>query len=254
MNNICEKKITALIPCYNEEGGIADVISSFPHDEIARQGYSIEIVVIDNNSTDRTAEIAKSLGATVIHERNKGKGKAMRRGFAHVSSDTDYVVMLDGDATYRPEEILRMVEPLRSGFANVVIGSRLQGKISKGSMEPINRIGNWIYSHLVRYVYRVNVTDALTGYFAWTYDAAKRLYPHLTSSGFAIEMEMVTKMALLNEEICSVPISYYERAGHSNLSPVRDGIRILWMFTKTLFWKPEASEWILDLRFKRKLN
>ena len=248
------KKITALIPCYNEAAGIANVIKSFPRQKIEQQGYQLEIVVIDNNSIDNTAAIALSLGATVISEQKKGKGNAMRRGFSYVSPDTDFVVMLDGDTTYRPEEILRMVEPLASGFCNVVIGSRLEGKISDGSMATFNRMGNWIYSHLVRYTYHINVTDALTGYFAWTYDAAQRLYPHLTSSGFAIEMEMVTKMALLGESIYSVPITYHQREGESNLSPVSDGIKILWMFTKTLFWKPESPEWLLDHRFKRKLS
>ena len=254
MSSIPTKKITALIPCYNEEEGIADVVTNFPREALAQQGYSLEIVVIDNNSSDRTGDVARNLGATVILEREKGKGCAMRRGFAYVSSDTDYIVMLDGDATYRPEEILRMVEPLRSGFCSVVIGSRLTGKITDGSMALFNRVGNWFYSFLVRNVYRVNVTDTLTGYFAWTSDAAKRMYPHLRSRGFAIEMEMVTKMALLGEEIYSVPISYHVRAGESNLSPVSDGAKILWMFAKTLFWRPETPEWMLALRFKRKLS
>lgn len=233
-----KKKITVLIPCYNEEGGVCAVIKGFPRERIEKHGFNLEVIVIDNNSTDRTAEVALKCGATVLHEPMKGKGNAIRRGFNSISEDTDYVVMLDGDDTYRPNEILRLIEPLDSGFCDVVIGSRLGGKITTGSMTKFNRAGNWVFSHLVRYFYRVNVTDVLTGYFAWKRGALVKLRPHLLSQGFAIEMEMVTKMAKLGEEIYSVPISYDSREGETNLRPIYDGTRILWMFGKNLFWTP----------------
>lgn len=236
------KKITVLIPCYNEEGGIARVIRGFPREQISKQGFDFEVIVIDNNSKDRTAEVARESGATVIHEPKKGKGNAMRRGFYAIDKDTDYVVMLDGDDSYRPEEILRMVEPLDSNFCDVVIGSRLGGRILDGSMTTFNRTGNWVFSHLVRYFYRVNVTDVLTGYFAWKRESLEHLRPHLKSKGFAIEMEMVTKMAKLGEEIYSVPITYASREGESNLNPITDGFRILWMFTKNFFWNPTKKK------------
>lgn len=242
MKSIPTKKITALIPCYNEEEGIAAVIKSFPREKLKQYGYELDIVVIDNNSSDKTAKIARSLGVTVLEEPKQGKGNAMRLGFNSISADTDYVVMLDGDDTYRAEEILRMVEPLESDFCDVVIGSRLGGRISKGSMNTLNRAGNWIFTHLLRLFYRVNVTDVLTGYFAWKREALERLRPHLISKGFAIEMEMATKMARLGIQIASVPISYDARAGESNLNPFYDGIRILWMLLKNLFWKPFASQ------------
>src|SRR5258708_7419706 len=135
----------------------------------------------------------------------------------------------------------RLVELLNANFCDVVIGSRLGGRITEGSMSEFNRIGNWIYSHLVRYFYRVNVTDVLTGYFAWKREALERLRPHLKSGGFAIEMEMVTKMARLGEEIYCVPITYHARTGKTNLRPIYDGLRILWMFIKNLYWKPEGA-------------
>lgn len=235
------KKIAALIPCYNEADGIASVLKSFPVEKLRKQGYDLKIIVIDNNSDDKTVEIARDNGATVLEERKQGKGNAMRLGFRRVPPDTDYVVMLDGDNTYRPEEILRMVEPLDSDFATVVIGSRLGGRLIDGSMTTMNRFGNWCFSHLVRYFYKVNVTDALTGYFAWTRSALERLAPNLESDGFAIEMEMVTKMARLGEEISSVPITYHPRAGETKLRPFRDGFPILWMFTKNLAWNPKKK-------------
>lgn len=238
MTSRAKKKITALIPCYNEENSIGAVIRGFPHEMIADRGFELEIVVIDNNSKDRTAEIAREHGATVIHEEKKGKGNAMRTAFYSVHEDTDYVVMLDGDDTYRPQEILRLIEPIDSGFCDVIVGSRLGGRISSGSMTALNRAGNWIFSHLVRYFYRVNVTDVLTGYFAWSREALLRLRPHLSSSDFAIEMEMITKMARMGEGIYSVPISYDRRAGQANLRPFYDGSRILRMFVKNLAWRP----------------
>lgn len=241
MPNSPKQKITVLIPCYNEGGGIGAVIKSFPRARIEKHGFTLEIVVIDNNSSDSTAEVARENGATVLFEPQQGKGNAIRRGFNSISDDTDYVVMLDGDDTYRPEEILRLVEPLHSNFCSVVIGSRLGGKITEGSMTSFNRTGNWVFSHLVRYFFRVNVTDVLTGYFAWKREALVRLRPHLVSQGFAIEMEMVTKMAKLGEEIYSVPISYHSREGETNLRPIYDGTRILWMFTKNLFWNNNSS-------------
>ena len=234
------KKIAVLVPCYNEEEGIRDVINGFL--ELAAGSiYKIKVIVIDNNSSDNTAGVARSLGATVIYEPRQGKGNAIRTGFYNVPDDSDYVLMLDGDNTYQPKEAMRLIELLHSGFCDVALGSRMGGKISDGSMTTFNRAGNWIFSHLVRYVYRVNVTDVLTGYFAWKREAIERLRPHLISQGFAIEMEMITKMARLGEDIYSVPISYEARAGESSLHPIYDGFRILWMFSKNLSWKPEDN-------------
>jgi dolichol-phosphate hexosyltransferase len=235
------KKITVLVPCYNEAEAIADVIAKVPTANLKALGFAVEVLIIDNNSTDNTADIARAAGARVIHERKKGKGNAIRTGFFSLSDDTDYVVMLDGDDTYRAEEILRLVEPIHSGFAQVILGSRMLGYISTGSMRRFNRFGNRLYSRLVRVVYRVPVTDVLTGYYAWSIDAIKELRPHLTSTDFAIEMEMITKMARLGHRVYAVPISYDSRQGASSLNPVRDGYRILRMFVRNLRWKPSLQ-------------
>ncbi|HKX24642.1 MAG TPA: glycosyltransferase family 2 protein [Candidatus Saccharimonadales bacterium] len=234
-------KITVLIPCYNEAEAIADVVRKVPQRDLHAAGYDVEILVVDNNSTDNTTEIARAAGARVVHEAKQGKGNAIRTGFYSLSDDTEYVVMLDGDDTYRAEEILRLVEPIRSGFAQVILGSRIMGYISVGSMHRMNRAGNVIFSWLVRTVYRVPVTDVLTGYYAWSIDAVKELRPHLQSTNFAIEMEMTTKMARLNQRLYSVPISYDSRQGDSSLHPVRDGARILRMFLSNLTWNPSLQ-------------
>jgi glycosyltransferase involved in cell wall biosynthesis len=233
------QKVAVVIPCFNEEAGIASVIKGFDPQKLLQNGYELELIVVDNNSSDHTAAVARAAGARVISEGQKGKGNALRAGFSNLTPDTAYVVMLDGDDTYNPKEIVRMLEPLRSDFCDVVIGSRLGGKMLDKSMHTFNRLGNWMYTMLVRQFYRASVTDVLTGYFAWKREVIDELTPHLQSPGFAIEMEMITKMARLGYEIYSVPISYHPRSGESNLHPIRDGYRILKMFLKNLFWSPE---------------
>lgn len=235
-------KVAVLIPCYNEAKGIADVIAKMPYKRALRNRWELQVYVIDNNSSDNTAEIAQKAGAIVIHESKKGKGNALRTGFAALPDDTDYVVMLDGDDTYDAGEVLRIVEPLYNKFCNVVIGSRMNGKRTPNAMTFTSWIGNWFFTNIVRYTHRVGVTDVLTGYFGWTKEALDGLRPHLKSEGFAIEMEMITRMARMKYDIYSVPISYTPRAGESNLNPITDGIRILKMYASTLRWRPRRRQ------------
>lgn len=236
------KKISILIPCYNEEAGISQVIKSIPKDKLNRLGYQTEVIVIDNNSQDRTSEVAwKAKANKILFEKKQGKGYALINAFHSLTKDTDYVVMLDGDNTYKAKEMLRLIEPLENGFCDVIIGTRLAGKISQGSMTFFNRLGNWFFTFLVRTVYCGNVTDVCTGYFAWKFEVIKELRKHLESDGFSIEMEMIAKMSRLGYSIFSVPITYEDRAGETNLKPVKDGIRILHAWGRNLFWKPSPT-------------
>jgi len=232
------KKITVVIPCYNEEKGIGKVIKGIPKKELKQRGYDVEVVVIDNNCSDKTSCIAKKLGAKVIVESNPGKGNAIRAGFRNIGKDTDYVVMLDGDDTYKSYEILRMIEPLDAGFCDVIIGSRLEGRMNGHAMSFSHRLANWFFTFLARNFYGANVTDTCTGYFAWTRKAIVTLNGYLESSGFAIEAEMITKMAKLKQKVYSVPITYDPRKGESKLTPLGDGLRITNMLLKNIWWKP----------------
>jgi dolichol-phosphate hexosyltransferase len=236
------KKITVLIPCYNEEKGIGKVIDGIPNKKLAHLGYKAEIIVISNNSSDRTIEIALEKGAKVVTEIKQGKGNALKTGFRNISSDTDYVIMLDGDNTYKSSEILRLIEPLENDFCDVIIGSRLEGKLNEKSLSLSHRLANWIFTFFIRSFYLVNITDTCTGYFAWKKNVVEDLLPHIKSSGFAIEVEMITKMAKLGYELFSVPITYDRREGNSKLSPIKDGIRIIWMLFKNVLWKPKEDE------------
>src|SRR5580765_6408405 len=122
--NAIPKKVAAIIPCYNEANSIAQVIAAFPRDLLAQNAIELQIYIIDNNSSDDTAAIAQKAGGIVLREQQQGKGNAMRHGFRSLPGDIDYVIMLDGDGTYAPEEMLRMIEPLQNDFCDVVIGSR----------------------------------------------------------------------------------------------------------------------------------
>jgi len=235
------KKIVALIPCHNEALGIGSVVRGFFDAVQKNAGYTIEVVVIDNNSTDATARIARDAGAIVINEAQVGKGNAVKKGFEYIPDDADYVVMIDGDNTYQSKELFRLIEPIESHFCSVVVGSRLTGKIAEGAMTSVNRFGNWMFSFLVRIFYNANITDVLTGYFAWDYRALMHLRPHIVAQDFGIEMDMVTKMAILGESIFCVPITYSYRKGISHLHPVSDGLRILLVLVKNFFWKSSPS-------------
>ncbi|MDD5192770.1 MAG: glycosyltransferase family 2 protein [Candidatus Nanoarchaeia archaeon] len=239
------KKLTILIPCHNEAKSIGKVIKDVPKSKLKKLGYKTEIIVIDNNCIDRTAKIAKKAGAKIIREPRKGKGNAVRTGFRSINKDktVDFVVMLDGDNTYKPHEIPRLIEPLDSGFCDIIIGSRLEGKINKNSMAMSHRLVNWAWTFFVRHFYGANVTDTCTGFFAWKAKVIRHLNGYIKSEGFAIEVEMITKLAKLGNRIYSVPITYDPRPGksHSHLSPVRDGLKISWMLIKNLSWNPEKE-------------
>ena len=233
------KKITVLIPCYNEEAGIGSVIDEIPVKLLRHHGYKTKIVVIDNNSKDKTAEIAASKkGVKVIEESAQGKGNALITGFKNVYDDSDYVVIIDGDNTYKPKEILRLIEPLESGFCDVIAGSRIGGKTVRGSLEFTHRFVNWVFAFFVRQFYQANITDALTGFIAIKSEILKVLIPNLHSTNFTIEMEMITKISRLGFNIYSVPITYDRRMGKSKLHSYRDGFKILLMFIKNLRWIP----------------
>lgn len=235
------KKIVLLVPCYNEEKGIGKVIDGIPKEKLKKAGYSIQVLVIDNASKDNTSKIAKSKGAKVIFEPNKGKGNAIKTGFKNISKDTDYIVMVDGDDTYKTSEMLRLIELLDSKFCDVVVGSRLEGKMNGHSMSRSHRFANWLFTFLTRKLYsNANVTDTCTGYFAWTKEAIDTLNGYIKSKGFAIEAEMISRMSRLGLHIYSVPITYDPRAGEtkSNLSPFADAMKIIGMLIKNRAWTP----------------
>lgn len=234
------KNIKLIIPCFNEEKGLTEIFKSIPHDKFKKHGYKLEILVVDNGSDDNTVEVAKKNQAEVIVENKKGKGNAIIKAFNHLNpNNIDYVVMIDGDNTYKVTEIPRLVELLENNFTDVVIGSRLKGNLLEGSFKSVNKYGDQAISLLIRRVYKnAIVTDALSGFYVWKIEVIKDLRKYLVSSGFSIEMEIIAKTVKLGYRIHSVPITYDKRKGDTKIR-FKDSLIILKAFFKYLNWKPK---------------
>lgn len=213
--------VSVVMPARDEELTIGECIAGIQA-LFARNNIKGEIIVSDS-STDRTAEIAAGLGATVVHPAKLGYGFAYLEGFRHVKSDS--IVMMDADGTYDPSDIIRMVKILNNG-TDLVIGSRFKGTITHDSMTPLHRyIGNPLLTWILNAVFHTHYSDAHSGYRAITVEALKSL--ELKSGGmeFASEMLiMASKKGLIIEEI---PITYYRRIAPSKLHSFADGWRHL---------------------------
>ncbi|MFW5703294.1 MAG: glycosyltransferase family 2 protein [Patescibacteria group bacterium] len=233
-----KQMISIVIPCHNEEEGIEHVLDNIPQAKLDRLGYETEVLVVDNNSTDNTVTLAKGKGARVIHEDKQGKGCALITGFQSVDPDTTFIVTMDGDDTYKGHEIIRMIEPLEHDFCDIVVGSRLGGKMHDAALVLHHRLANWAFTFLVRQFYNANITDTLSGYFSFKKNALLELIPHLDSTDFSIEMEMITKAKKIGLDLHSVPITYDRRRGQSKLESYADGMKILNTFFRNTMWRP----------------
>jgi glycosyltransferase (TIGR04182 family) len=210
--------VCVLVPTYNEAETIGEVIDGFQE-----AGLS-EVLVIDGESTDGTQQIATDHGARVVEQSGEGKGQAVREAFDYI--EQPYVLMADGDATYRPDEADRMLEPLLNGDAEHVIGNRF-ANMEEGAMSRLNQFGNRIINQAFRFIHGRNLEDILSGYRAFTLSSARSL--SLTSDGFGIETEMAVECVRQRIETAVVPITYQARPEESetNLRPFRDGAVIL---------------------------
>jgi len=211
--------VCVLLPTYNEAATVADVVTDFRD-----QGFT-NILVIDGGSTDDTRERAREAGARVEIQSGTGKGQAIREAVReHVT--TDYVLMADADGTYRASDADAMLEPLREGTAEHVIGDRF-ADMHEDAMTGLNRAGNTIFNSLFSLIHREEFGDILSGYRAFTRDSFKRL--RLSADGFGIETELAVECARHGVRTTVVPITYLPRpdGSNTNLHPVRDGGIIL---------------------------
>lgn len=207
--------VSVIIPTLNEEDGIGRVLSSMPMEEF------VEVLVVDGSS-DMTAEIARRYGARVIQEPRRGYGRALQTAIEKASGDM--VVYIDGDFTYDPTEILQLLEPVRDGKCDVVLGNRLAG-VNPTSMALVNRLGNRILSFFFGCVFGVRVNDTQCGL---------RVIPRLAllnhkyrCYGMAYVTEQLAKLAKAGYRIGEIPISYRPRIGKSKLRLLPDGFSIL---------------------------
>ena len=210
-------RVEVIIPTLNEEESIGEVIEGFK-----RLGYK-DIIVIDGNSTDRTREIAKAKGAKVVIQSGKGKGQAVAEAFQIAKGDV--VVLIDGDGTYLPEDVEKLLEPIRKGIADHVIGNRLEN-FEKGAFTRLNLFGNKILNALFRFFYGVELRDILSGYRALKREVYKSI--DLKKHGFEVEVEMTVETLANGFRIVEVPIRYVKRAGKTKLNPLKDGLKIGW--------------------------
>ncbi|GAB6100995.1 S-layer glycoprotein N-glycosyltransferase AglJ [Thermococcus atlanticus] len=207
--------VTIIIPTLNEAEGIGKVI-----DEFKKLGYN-NILVIDGNSEDDTRKIAREKGARVVVQSGRGKGQAVAEAFSLV--DTEVAVLIDGDGTYDPKDIEKMLEPIRRGVAEHVIGNRLVN-FKDGAFTRLNLMGNKILNWIFRVLYGVELYDILSGYRALRKDVYKNA--NLLKHGFEVEAELTVETLANGFRIMEVPINYYKRHGDTKLSPLGDGLRI----------------------------
>ncbi|MGN1330299.1 MAG: glycosyltransferase family 2 protein [Clostridia bacterium] len=215
------EKIAVLIPCYNEELTIKKVIKDFK-----KELPQADIYVYDNNSKDRTAEIAREEGAIVKHEYKQGKGNVVRSMFADI--DADIYVMVDGDDTYPASFIHKLIEPVREGSADMCIGDRLSnGTYQKENKRLFHEFGNNIVRFLINILFNSKLKDIMTGYRVFNKCFVKNM--PVMSQNFEIETEMSLYALDKRFIIKEIPIDYKDRpeGSVSKLNTVKDGIKVV---------------------------
>ncbi|HLX21319.1 MAG TPA: glycosyltransferase family 2 protein, partial [Gaiellaceae bacterium] len=212
--------VSVVIPCLNEAEGIVAVVTE-AQEALRAAGLSGEVVVVDNASEDDSAELARAAGATIVLEPRRGYGSAYLAGLA--AARGDYVVMVDADGTYPLDRLGEFVERLRGG-ADMVLGSRFQGRIEPGAMPWPNRyLGNPFLTGMLNLLFRSGVSDAHCGLRAVRREVLPTL--QLSATGMEFASEMVIKAGKRRMRIEEVPIGYRVRIGESKLARFSDAWR-----------------------------
>lgn len=226
-------KVAVLIPCYNEELTIGKVVKDFK-----THLPEAVIYVYDNNSTDKTADIAKEHGAIVRYERKQGKGNVMRSMFRDI--DAECYILVDGDDTYPAEAAPELVFAVtENGGGDLVIGNRLSSTYFTENKRLFHNSGNVLVKNLINKFFKSNIKDIMTGYRGFSYEFVKT-FPVL-SQGFEIETEMTIHALDKNFSIKSIPIQYRDRpeGSQSKLNTYKDGFKVIMMiFNLYRLYKP----------------
>ena len=226
--------IYVIIPVYNEEASIANVIGDIP--EIVS-----EIIVVNNNSTDKTASIAENNGATVLSEKNKGYGNACLTGLGYISEKQqppDIIVFLDGDYSDYPEELTKIISPIIEDNIDFVLGARTAKLRQKGAMTIPQIFGNWLATSLMRLFFGSKFTD-LGPFRAIKY--AKLLELHMVDKTYGWTVEMQLKVIKKKYSYVEVPVNYRKRIGVSKVSGTAKGV---------IFAGIKILGWIFKYSFK----
>ena len=227
-------RVTVIIPALNESGNIRQLV----HDVQAT--VPAEVIVVDNGSTDSTAQEARQAGAKVVSEPRRGYGYACAAGVAE-SQDADVLVFLDGDHSFAPSDLPSLLAPIDDRRVDMVLGSRALGHIAPGAMPPHQRFGNWLVSRLMNVLYGLSITDL------GPYRAIRRqllMDLDMREMTYGWPTEMIVKAAHRKARIAEVPVSYHSRRfGHSKVSgTLRGTILATWFIlgvTLRYAWKTE---------------
>ena len=226
--------VNVIIPALNESAAISKVIGDIPD-------FVQEIIVVDNGSTDTTAEMAKNAGATVLHESKKGYGYACLKGLDYLKNldqKTDIVVFLDGDYSDYPEQISDVIAPITDNNMDFVLGSRKKNLSEKGAMQPQQRFGNWLATRLMTLFFNSKFTD-LGPFRAIKYEVLISLDMRDQTYGWTVEMQL--KILKQKFTYCEVPVKYRNRIGVSKVSGTLKG---------TIFAGVKILSWIFKYSFK----
>ena len=215
--------ISVVIPCYNEEDGIRQVLGRIPK-------VVDEVVVVDNNCTDRTAEVARSLGAVVVAEKTPGYGAAYKRGLK--AATRDVIVTLDGDGTYPPEEIPRLVDELVDRNWDFLSASRFP-LTDPTAMHLTNRLGNWVLTVAAAVLYFKPIRDSQSGMWVFRRSTLDRM--RLTSDGMPFSEEIKLEALIRGLKFGEGHIPYGERIGEVKLQKWRDGYENLMFLVRKRF-------------------
>ncbi len=226
------QKVYVIIPAYNEEKSIGKVVVDVPT-------FVEEVIVANNNSSDRTANVAQKAGATVVFEPTSGYGNACLKGIDYLRSKAkpqDVIVFMDGDYSDYPEEIPQIIYPILNNIADLVIGSRALGEKEKGSMTLPQEFGNWLATRLIKSFYKVSFTD-LGPFRALTWENLMLINMQDKTYGWTVEMQV--KAAKLKLRCVEVPVRYRKRIGVSKVSGTIKGVimagyKIIWTIFKNV--------------------
>ena len=241
-----EIELSVVLPCLNEEKAIAACLRKIK-EVFAREGIRGEIIIADNGSVDRSAEIARDEGAVVVLELERGYGAAYLRGLREARGR--YIVIGDSDNTYDFNDIPKFLKSLKAGY-DFVMGSRFKGRIKKGAMSWSHRyVGNPILSCMTRLFFHTWLSDIHCGLRAFTLEAYHKMRLRTLRMEFATEM--VVSALRHNLKICEIPINYYPRKGESKLIPLADAwrhIRFMLLYCPVwLYFIPGISGFILGI-------
>jgi glycosyltransferase involved in cell wall biosynthesis len=218
------QSITVIIPCLNEEQGVESVLRRMPE-------FVDQVIVVDNGSTDRTSEVAKSFGAEVIREPVRGYGRSYKKGFSFAKGDL--IVTLDGDHSYPPDAISYLIEAFLHLEVDFLNASRFPVR-DKRAMSWKHKFGNWVLSLAMSLLYFRWVRDSQSGMWVFKRSILKDM--RLVSDGMAFSEEIKIE-ALRNRAIrfAEISILYSSRLGEIKLNPWRDGFFNLWFLVKKRF-------------------